>query len=392
MGIANHSRASVRAGRSTLNPYVPGETERQSGHRRGRPRARGTRQSTRARHQRIRPRVGRARTALHAAGVRRRIPADEFEQLPVAVASPADAPRRRRGRACVRRGTGWGAVHRRHVRASHRPGEADRRFTGRPAAKAFNSAYTTVLGTAIALSGADTYWIGDALNHNCIIRAMRIANVPSDRRAIFAHNRPDDLASKLEAVPDGISRIVVIFDGIFSMRGDAAPLAEILKATSAHESRFCDGVITMMDDSHGIGAYGATGRGTEEHAGARVGCAHRDLRQGVRRQRRVRGFESGARGSGAAEGRFRTSTRIRSARPTAAAAVEAVGIADGPGGPRSAREPRGAHRSVSLRAWRRSDSNPSPDRTLWFRCSFATPPACARWCRACSSEKSWPWV
>ncbi len=143
-------------------------------------------------------------------------------------------------------------------------------FTGRPAAKAFNSAYTTVLGTAITLSSADTYWIGDALNHNCIIRAMRIANVPSDRRAIFAHNDAEDLAHKLEAVPDGIGRVVVIFDGIFSMRGDAAPVREILQATAAHEDRFRDGVITMMDDSHGIGAYGATGRGTEEHAGARV--------------------------------------------------------------------------------------------------------------------------
>ena len=143
-------------------------------------------------------------------------------------------------------------------------------FTGRPAAKAFNSAYTTVLGTAIALTGPDTFWIGDALNHNCIIRAMRIANVPGDRRSIFAHNDADDLARKLEAVPDGINRVIVIFDGIFSMRGDAAPLRELLRVAAPHDRRFRDGVVTMMDDSHGIGAYGATGRGTEEHAGARV--------------------------------------------------------------------------------------------------------------------------
>jgi glycine C-acetyltransferase len=143
-------------------------------------------------------------------------------------------------------------------------------FTGRPAAKAFNSAYTTVLGTAITLSSADTYWIGDELNHNCIIRAMRIANIPGNRRAIFAHNNAADLAKKLAAVPDGIGRVVVIFDGIFSMRGDAAPLQDLRRATHAHEHRFRDGVVTMMDDSHGIGAYGATGRGTEEHAGARV--------------------------------------------------------------------------------------------------------------------------
>jgi glycine C-acetyltransferase len=143
-------------------------------------------------------------------------------------------------------------------------------FTGRPAAKAFNSAYTTILGAAITLSGADTYWIGDELNHNCIIRAMRIANIPSDRRSIFAHNSADDLGRKLEAVPAGIGRVIVIFDGIFSMRGDAAPLADLLRVTAAHDHRFRDGVATIMDDSHGIGAYGATGRGTEEHAGARV--------------------------------------------------------------------------------------------------------------------------
>ena len=143
-------------------------------------------------------------------------------------------------------------------------------FTGRPAAKAFNSAYTTILGTAITLSGPDTYWIGDALNHNCIIRAMRIANVPGDRRSIFTHNDPADLARKLDEVPEGVGRVVVIFDGIFSMRGDAAPLGDLLNVTATHDGRFRDGVVTMMDDSHGIGAYGATGRGTEEHAGARV--------------------------------------------------------------------------------------------------------------------------
>ncbi|MCU0256123.1 MAG: aminotransferase class I/II-fold pyridoxal phosphate-dependent enzyme [Vicinamibacterales bacterium] len=143
-------------------------------------------------------------------------------------------------------------------------------FVGRPAARAFNSAYTTILGTAIALTGPDTFWIGDELNHNCIIRAMRIANVPSNRRSIFRHNDLDDLARQLEAVPADVGRVVVIFDGIFSMRGDNAPLSEILRLCQQHDARFRDGVITMMDDSHGIAAYGTTGRGTEEHCGGRV--------------------------------------------------------------------------------------------------------------------------
>ena len=101
------------------------------------------------------------------------------------------------------------------------------RFVGRPAARIFNSAYTTVLGLAITLAGPETFWIGDALNHNCIIRAMRIANVPSAQRAIYKHNDLADLAAHLERVPDGTGRVAVIFDGIFSMRGDNAPVDAI---------------------------------------------------------------------------------------------------------------------------------------------------------------------
>lgn len=169
-------------------------------------------------------------------------------------------------------GTGPGAVRFIDGTSIHHVALEDRiaRFVGRPAARAFNSAYTTILGTAIALTGPDTYWIGDALNHNCIIRAMRIANVPGNRRAIYAHNDVADLARQLAAVPDDVGRVIVIFDGIFSMRGDCAPVGDILRACDAHASRFRDGVVTMMDDSHGIGAYGQTGRGTEEHCGARV--------------------------------------------------------------------------------------------------------------------------
>ena len=55
------------------------------------------------------------------------------------------------------------------------------------------------------------------------------------------------------------------------MRGDNAPLAEIADDLCGRaRPRFRDGVITVMDDSHGIGAYGARGRGTEEYCRARV--------------------------------------------------------------------------------------------------------------------------
>lgn len=143
-------------------------------------------------------------------------------------------------------------------------------FVGRPAAKIFNSAYTTNLGLALAIQNSKTYWIGDALNHNCIIRAMRIARVPSANKAIFPHNDMDALKAAIEGVPDGIERVIVIFDGVFSMRGDRAPIDQINAILAPHRDRFAEGLVTVVDDSHGIGAYGLTGRGTEEMCGAQV--------------------------------------------------------------------------------------------------------------------------
>ncbi|MFU8769568.1 MAG: aminotransferase class I/II-fold pyridoxal phosphate-dependent enzyme [Desulfotignum sp.] len=141
-------------------------------------------------------------------------------------------------------------------------------FVEKPAARIFNSAYTANCGLALSISGRKTHWIGDQLNHNSIIRAMRISNVPGENKGIFRHNDMADLNRCLDAVSPDMDRVVVIFDGIFSMRGDYAPINEIVKICRGHEDRFQDGVITVVDDSHGIGAFGETGRGTPEYAGA----------------------------------------------------------------------------------------------------------------------------
>lgn len=171
--------------------------------------------------------------------------------------------------AAHRFGVGPGAV--RFIDGTFGPHEelerAIARFVHRPAARIFNSAYTATLGVGLTLTNKRTYWIGDELNHNCIIRAMRIANVPRERRAIYRHNDMDHLETCLQAVAEGIERVVVIFDGIFSMRGDFAPVDRIDAIVRRHHERFPEGVVTVMDDSHGIGAYGATGRGTDEHCG-----------------------------------------------------------------------------------------------------------------------------
>ncbi|MCG8564806.1 MAG: aminotransferase class I/II-fold pyridoxal phosphate-dependent enzyme [Desulfobacterales bacterium] len=141
-------------------------------------------------------------------------------------------------------------------------------FTEKPAAKIFNSAYTSNCGLALSISNKKTHWIGDQLNHNSIIRAMRITNIPSPNKGIFKHNDMEDLKRCLDEVSPEMERVVVVFDGIFSMRGDYAPISEIVEICKAYDGKFKDGVITVVDDSHGIGAYGATGRGTPEYAGA----------------------------------------------------------------------------------------------------------------------------
>jgi glycine C-acetyltransferase len=142
------------------------------------------------------------------------------------------------------------------------------RFVGKPAAKIFNSAYTSNCGLALALSNKQTFWIGDQLNHNSVIRAMRISNVPGANRAIYDHNDMEGLKKCLDGVPREMERVVIIFDGVFSMRGDYAPIDRIVKAAEPYQTKFKDGVITVVDDSHGIGAFGKTGRGTAEFSGA----------------------------------------------------------------------------------------------------------------------------
>lgn len=151
-----------------------------------------------------------------------------------------------------------------HARLENRIAE----FVNKPAAKIFNSAYTSNCGLALSISNKKTYWIGDQLNHNSIIRAMRISNIPSPNKGIFKHNDMDDLIRCLDKVPPEMERVIVIFDGIFSMRGDYAPIQEINDICSRYNDKFKDGVITVVDDSHGIGAYGDTGRGTPDFCSA----------------------------------------------------------------------------------------------------------------------------
>ncbi len=172
--------------------------------------------------------------------------------------------------AALKFGSGPGAV--RFISGTYQPHvELERRlakFHQREAAMIFSAAYAAVMGILPQLISPETIVISDALNHNCIINAIRLAR-PA-KKAIYKHLDVADLEAALkESVGQG-RRAVVVTDGIFSMRGDYAPLAELVAVCRKYEAQFEEGVITVADDSHGVGAFGDTGRGTEEYTDARV--------------------------------------------------------------------------------------------------------------------------
>jgi glycine C-acetyltransferase len=74
-----------------------------------------------------------------------------------------------------------------------------------------------------------------------------------------------DLENRIKSTMGKGRRVLILTDGVFSMRGDHAPLDVIAAIAKRYDSQFDEGVITLVDDSHGVGAFGPTGRGTEEY-------------------------------------------------------------------------------------------------------------------------------
>lgn len=171
-------------------------------------------------------------------------------------------------RAAADFGAGPGAV--RFISGTWSPHAAlERRlaaFHGRPAAMLFSSAYAAVMGTIPSLVTDKTAVISDELNHNCIINAIALAR-PAEKY-IYKHLDLGELERALEAAAKKCSRAIVVTDGIFSMRGDHAPLNQIMTLVGSYDSNFAENAIVIVDDSHGAGVFGATGRGTEEFTGS----------------------------------------------------------------------------------------------------------------------------
>ncbi|NNE25126.1 MAG: aminotransferase class I/II-fold pyridoxal phosphate-dependent enzyme [Rhizobiales bacterium] len=164
-------------------------------------------------------------------------------------------------------GTGPGAV--RFISGTWSPHiELEQRlaaFHNREAAMIFSSAYATVMGTLPQLINDTTCVISDELNHNCIINAIRLA-APAEK-LIYRHNDMAHLRACLEGAKNNCRRVIIVTDGIFSMRGDHASLKEVVDLAGEYDQHFEDNALVVVDDSHGVGAFGKTGRGTEEQQG-----------------------------------------------------------------------------------------------------------------------------
>lgn len=131
-------------------------------------------------------------------------------------------------------------------------------FLGTEAAVSYVSCWNANQALLDTLCDKRTWVLSDELNHASIIDGIRLARPGG--KTVYSHGDPDALARELEKVPEG-HRCLVVTDGVFSMEGDLAPLPEIVEVTERH------GATLIVDDSHGLGVLGPTGRGTAEHFG-----------------------------------------------------------------------------------------------------------------------------
>ena len=131
-------------------------------------------------------------------------------------------------------------------------------FLGTEAALSYVACWNANTGLFATICDQGSAIVSDALNHASIIDGVRLAS--KARRERYKHGDMHDLEEKLKAVA-GCFPIVVVTDGVFSMEGDLANLPEIVALARAH------GAIVVVDDSHGTGVMGETGRGTIEHFG-----------------------------------------------------------------------------------------------------------------------------
>lgn len=130
------------------------------------------------------------------------------------------------------------------------------RFIRKEAALVFSTGFQVNLGVISAIVGKDDIVIIDKMDHASIIDGCRLSYGEVKK---FRHNDMADLERILQQY-DGKGKFIVV-DGVFSMEGDIVNLPKVVELAKIYGARL------MIDDAHGIGVLGKTGRGTAEHFG-----------------------------------------------------------------------------------------------------------------------------
>jgi 8-amino-7-oxononanoate synthase len=152
-------------------------------------------------------------------------------------------------------GTGSGASHliSGHSTAHQQLEEQLADFTGRPRALLYSTGYMANMGTINALVGRHDLVLQDQLNHASLLDGGHLSRAISQR---YKHSDLDNLQQRLEQ--SSAARKLIVTDGVFSMDGDLASLAQLSEMAAAHNGWL------MVDDAHGFGVLGKQGGGLVE--------------------------------------------------------------------------------------------------------------------------------
>ena len=131
-------------------------------------------------------------------------------------------------------------------------------FYGHPHALVFSTGYAANLGTLAALLGPKDAVLLDADAHASLYDGCRLSQA---QVYVFRHNDPASLDARLSRLGERAAKALVVVEGLYSVLGDQAPLAEIVEVKRRH------GALLLVDEAHSLGVAGERGRGVAEAAG-----------------------------------------------------------------------------------------------------------------------------